>query len=70
MNLPILSDDAFYAIKSANDGSESISTQTGLPIRMVNMSCFSLGFSCVKCIVFPFKEFTASVTFIFDKKAF
>lgn len=23
-----------------------------------------------ECIVFPFKEFTASVTFIFDKKAF
>lgn len=60
----------FYAIKSANNVSASISTQTGLSIRMVNVSCFRLSFSCVKCIVFPFQEFTASVTFIFDKKGF
>lgn len=29
-----------------------------------------LGTSFVKCIAFPFKEFTASLTFIFYKEAF
>lgn len=58
------------AVKSANDVSESVSTQTGRSICMVKVSGLRPCLSCVKCIVFPMKGVTASVTFVFDKKAF
>lgn len=59
-----------HAVKSPNGVYKCIFLQKGLLTHMADTHLSRLGPSCVKCIVFPFKEFAASLTFIFCKEAF